>query len=43
MPADEPPTDLVSKTLQRIRESEEGEKPTIVPPRPAYLNNRPHA
>jgi hypothetical protein len=43
MPADEPPPDLVSKTLQRIRDSEEGEKATVVPPRPAYLNNRPHA
>src|SRR5947208_11490841 len=39
MPADDPPPDLVANTLQRIREIEEGEKPRVVPPRPAYLNN----
>jgi len=44
MPAEEPPADLVSRTLQRVRERELQEgKPDVMPARPPVQSQRPQA
>ena len=43
MPAEEPPADLVNRTLQRIHEADVSGAPRVVPPRHAVPAQRPHA